>query len=129
MGGFTQPQGAMESLGFPPEMAGQMRRRGLWLALLNIGQEQDDFGGRVGGSERQSRLLEAMNQGGSVEEDFKTATREPLHRSGWAAHDIGSGQAAHRCTVYASRPPGRYRISHASASDRRYSVVLYSVEN
>ncbi len=46
-------------------MAGKIRRRGVSPALLNIGQEQDDFGERVGGSERQPRLLRAMNEGES----------------------------------------------------------------
>src|SRR5713101_7296910 len=63
MDGFTQPEGALESLGFPPEMAGRIRRRGIWPALANTGQEADDRG--QWGSERQPRLLQAMNEGES----------------------------------------------------------------
>jgi hypothetical protein len=54
-----------ESLGLPPEMAGSLRRRGLLSRLASIGPEE---GGPelTGGSERQPRLAQMINQNESV---------------------------------------------------------------
>jgi hypothetical protein len=62
MGGYAPSDPLSETLGLPPELSGQLRKRGMWPALMNIGQDEY-FGSKPEPDSGEPRLAQLMKQG------------------------------------------------------------------
>src|SRR5712692_765741 len=95
-----------ESLGLPPEMAGSLRRRGLLSKLANVGPE-DGGPELTGGSERQPRLLQMMNQNESVGSfgDAGTPAPESTYSVNGNARTVDINRAQNRIEDDRTRHP------------------------